>query len=403
MNLSYTERILDDELIELPASKSISNRALIVQALCHEKIELLNLSEAEDTQILQSSLNNKSLHKHLGLAGTATRFISAFLALQKSNYLVDAASRMRERPMRELLEALETLGAEISYQDKAYHLPFTINGSKIQGGKLKISAKNSSQFASALLLIAPKLKGGLELELSEEINSAPYIKMSLEMLRYFGVKVEESGNFIRIEEQNYQGRSLEIESDWSAAAYFYSIVALLDEGSLLLKGLHKFSWQGDNQVSDIYYRLGVKTDIVGDCIRLSKSENRSSYLEYDFKDCPDLAQTVICSCVGLGIEGKFSGLHTLSLKESDRIKALQNELKQFAFRLREEDAIYFLERDHDIAISSKKIIKTYQDHRMAMSFAPLAIIYGEIEIENPEVVNKSFPSFWRELEKISLK
>lgn len=402
MNLSYKERVLDDVIIQLPASKSISNRALIIQALCDKKMDLINLSDAEDTLLLQSNLNNKSLKKHMGLAGTASRFISAYLATQQSTYLVDAADRMRERPMKELLEALETLGAEIAYQNKAYHLPFTINGAKLQGGKLKISAKNSSQFASALLLIAPYLKGGLELELSEEVNSGSYIKMSLEMLKYFGIEVEETQRMIRIKEQKYQARELEIESDWSAAGYFYSIVALIDEGSLLLEGLHNFSWQGDNQVSDIYYQLGVKTDIVGNCIRLSKSENKTAYLEYDFSDCPDLAQTVICTCVGLGIEGKFSGLHTLRLKETDRITALQNELKQFYFILREDKDAYFLERDTSLARVPKKLIKTYQDHRMAMSFSPLAIIYGEIEIENPDVVNKSFPNYWKELEKIAL-
>lgn len=402
MKISYKERVLDDVIIQLPASKSISNRALIIQALCDERIDLINLSQAEDTLILQSNLNNKSLKKHLGLAGTASRFITAYLASQSGTYLVDAADRMRERPMKELLIALETLGAHIVYHNKPYHLPFSINGANLEGGKIKISAKNSSQFASALLLIAPKLKGGLELELSEEVNSASYIKMSLEMLKYFGIEIEEEEKRIRIKEQKYQASTLEIENDWSSAGYFYSIVALLDEGSLLLEGLHNFSWQGDNQVSDIYYQLGVKTDIVGSSIRLSKSENKTSFLEYDFSDCPDLAQTVICTCVGLGIEGKFSGLHTLSLKETDRIAALQNELKQFSFNLREEQGAYYLERDLNLERVPQKYIQTYEDHRMAMSFAPLAIIYGELEIENPEVVNKSFPQFWKELEKIAL-
>lgn len=402
MKLRYQELQIHDTEIKLPASKSISNRALIIQKICTEKIELINLSEAMDTQTMLSQLNNKSLKKDVGIAGTVARFLTTVLSIEKASYIIIGDERMQQRPMQILLDALQELGTEINYLGKKGFLPLKINGSKTKGGILKLKANISSQFVSALMMIAPNLENGLTINLEGQISSKPYIEMTKSIMEYFGAKVEFKNNIIEIKAQKYKSNSLKIEGDWSGASYFYSALALVEEGSLLLKNLNSNSWQGDNIVADIYYRLGIKTTTNGDDMLLEKSDNIINYLEYDFSDCPDLAQSVICTCVGLGIEGKFTGLHTLRNKETDRIQALQNELKKINWVLEEDNENYFELKRSPIKENHSLIFKTYNDHRMAMAFAPLAIVFGEIEIESPQVVEKSFPNFWLELKKLGL-
>jgi len=402
MLLNYKETHSNLTSITLPASKSISNRALIIQKLSGGTAKINNLSEANDTKIMQAQINNKSFKKNVGMAGTVARFLTAALSVENNNYIISGDKRMQQRPMKVLLEALEILGAKITYLEKKNYLPIQINGANIKGGILNLKANISSQFISALMMIAPKLQGGLTINLIGEISSKPYIEMTQSIMEYFGINVNFKENIITIKEQNYKSNTLDVEADWSAASYFYSALALLDEGSLILKNLNAISWQGDSIVADIYYRLGVKTSINGNDILLEKSENIIHYLEYDFTDCPDLAQSVICTCVGLGIGGKFTGLHTLRNKETDRIKALQNELKKLNWLLEEQENNFFeLKRTTNTEKSSLEI-KTYNDHRMAMAFAPLCIVFGNLSIENPEVVRKSFPTFWQEINKIGI-
>jgi 3-phosphoshikimate 1-carboxyvinyltransferase len=403
MIIDYKEIDHNELEIVLPSSKSIANRALIIQALCLDSFELNELSDAEDTKILQSLIQNTSLKKDVGMAGTAARFLTAFLATQNATYLIKGDERMHKRPIKILLDALESLGLEIKYLKEVGFLPIEINGLHLKGGYVKLESSVSSQFVSALMMIAPVLSEGLTIELQGNRSSKPYIKMTQKIMEHFGIKIEINGNLMHIPEQNYSAKALTIESDWSAASYFYSVLALLDEGSLILKNTSTDSWQGDSIVGDIYYRLGIKTSRCGDDTILEKSEHAISYLSYDFSDCPDLAQTVICTCIGLGIEGAFTGLQTLRNKETDRILALQNELAKFNWDLVEqENGVFELQRSRQRNTEDIKI-KTYKDHRMAMAFAPLSIIHGAMEIENPDVVIKSFPTFWNELKKIGIQ
>lgn len=398
----FTAQKLGEVSILLPASKSISNRALIVQVLAGQSFELKNLSQAKDTLILQDLLSDDSWDKNVGMAGTAARFVCALLSTKETTFRIDGEERMRQRPMRDLLSALEKLGTSINYLNESGFLPVEINGRQTKGGELEIDASVSSQFISALMLIAPKLPGGLKIRLQGELVSKPYISMTQSVLAHFGIAVDFSSNRIDIPEQRFIPTPLTIESDWSSASYFYSALSLLDEGSLLLKKLSFNSWQGDEICADIYFRLGIRSTKQGDDVLLEKTGQVTHYLRYDFSDCPDLAQTVICTCVGLGVAGEFSGLHTLRNKETDRISAMQNELIKLNWSLEEKEPNHFLlqrkiER-HPIDLH----INTYNDHRMAMAFAPLTICYGQLTIENPDIVNKSFPDFWKEMKKIGV-
>ena len=318
----FTAQKLGEVSILLPASKSISNRALIVQVLAGQSFELKNLSQAKDTIILQDLLSDDSWDKNVGMAGTAARFVCALLSTKETTFRVDGEERMRQRPMRDLLSALEKLGTSINYLNESGFLPVEINGRQTKGGELEIDATVSSQFISALMLIAPKLPGGLKIRLQGELVSKPYISMTQSVLAHFGIAVDFSSNRIDIPEQRFIPTPLTIESDWSSASYFYSALSLLDEGSLLLKKLSFNSWQGDEICADIYFRLGIRSTKQGDDVLLEKTGQVTHYLRYDFSDCPDLAQTVICTCVGLGVAGEFSGLHTLRNKETDRIMGM---------------------------------------------------------------------------------
>lgn len=402
MLVKYIEQEINDTVICLPASKSISNRALIIQALATSSIKLENISDAEDVQVMLAALRDKSFKKNVGISGTVARFLSAFLATRKESYIIDADKRMQERPMKDLLLALEQLGVEIDYLKNRYHLPIRIDGVNIHGGEVKLSAKVSSQFVSALMMIAPCLKGGLAIEMQDKISSKTYIDMTAKIMAHFKIKIEMKDANITIPQQEYAANTLFIENDWSSASYVYSALALVDEGSILLKNMTFDSWQGDSILAEIYYRLGIISSKNGEDLLLEKSENVIDFLEYDFSDCPDLAQSVICTCIGLGVEGSFWGMHTLMEKETNRIQALQNELLKFNWQLLDEgDGTYSLTRSKIPYQNEIKVI-TYNDHRMAMAFAPLSIIYGEIEIENPQVVKKSFPNFWTEMKKIGI-
>lgn len=390
--------------ITLPTSKSISNRALIIKALADNEITIDNLSISNDTELLLNLLNSNSEIKDCEMAGTTFRFLTSFLAITDGNWILTGSNRMKERPISQLVEALKLLGADIQYLESEGYPPLAIVGKKLNGGSIELPANISSQYVSALMMIAPALQSDLNIQLKNKIASLPYIKMTANIMQHFGasLNVDLKNNLIVISNTPYSKNSLEIEGDWSSASYYYSILALADEGSIELSSLHNNSWQGDSIVSDIYFRLGVSTYASENKVFLEKTKHKVEHLEYDFSDCPDLAQTVICTCVGLGIKGTFSGMETLRIKETDRILALQNELAKLNWILDENNNIFELYRGANLIQRPLKI-NTYNDHRMAMSFAPLCIILGEMEIENHEVVKKSNPEFWAHLAQLGFQ
>jgi 3-phosphoshikimate 1-carboxyvinyltransferase len=403
MIITFKENTFSSYEIDLVSSKSLSNRALIIQALCKETIIISNLSEASDTQILLNNLYSNKTQKDIGMAGTAARFLAAYLATKTEGFELTGHARMQERPMKALFQSLEILGCKIEYLEKKYFLPVKINGRKMLGGEISLDAQVSSQFTSALMMIAPKLPNGLTISLQNKIVSAPYIFMTKKMMEYFGVPVTIHENIIQIAAQSYQAKNISIESDWSSASYFYSALALLDKGTMVLKNLSNASWQGDQLLAEIYYSLGIITSFQDEDVLIEKTNQSVHHFTYNFEDCPDLAQTVIATCIGLGIEGEFTGLTTLIHKETNRIVAMQNEIIQFGYELVSLDNVHYKLQKKQLIKPSKKIVKTYNDHRMAMAFAPLAIVYGDIEIENEDVVNKSFPRFWMEFSKIGIQ
>ena len=421
ITLSHSNGILNGE-IHLTSSKSESNRALIIQALCDDDFEIQNLSNSDDTVVLQQLLNSSKKEWSVGLAGTAMRFLTAYLAIQDEEVVLTGAQRMKERPIKVLVDVLKELGAEISYEENEGYPPLKIIGKQLSGGKVFIDGSVSSQYVSALLMIAPKLDDGLVIEFEGEIISKPYINMTIEMMRYFGAEVCWEENAIVVKSGNYIAKDFKVEADWSAASYWYSMVALAKEADITLFGLKKESLQGDAVVQEIYKKLGVKTEIVEGGIRLTKrchtERSRSvvevSELKINFVDCPDVAQTVAVTCAALNVKAKLTGLKTLRIKETDRISALQTELTKLGFSVEvEKDDILInsLPGTKQSCASESEFaslqggslamtnIKTYDDHRMAMAFAPLSLL-TEITIEDENVVGKSYPNFWKDLENL---
>ncbi len=398
--------------VQLNGSKSISNRVLIINALCSHQIEIQNLSNADDTIAMQHLLQSKEMILDAGAGGTTFRFLTAFLATQDGREVVLTGSeRMQLRPIKILVDALKQLGADISYEKKDGFPPLRIKGKKLKGGKISLPADTSSQYITALLLIASTLEDGLELELIGAIVSVPYIKMTLKIMEYFGVKTIFEGNNIKVENGNYQPKSFFIEGDWSAASYFYSIAILAENAEIELKGLTNQQIQGDSIIAAIADSFGVDTTYKENSIIITKVRKPDfSLYNFDFLECPDLAQTVIAFCAALRIEIHCKGLQTLRIKETDRIAALDNELQKLGLAsLVEIDSNNWKLKTSPQPLKGRDITKspfgdlgvsTYDDHRMAMAFAPLALRLNEIKIEEPNVVSKSYPMFWKDLEKL---
>ncbi len=389
--------------IQLPASKSISNRALILNTLSYSPYEIENLSDCDDTEVMLRALESNESHFDVGAAGTSMRFLTAFLSKTVGEWSITGSERMKQRPIKILVDALNQLGAKISYLENDGYPPLKIYGSALMGGRIKLDGSVSSQYVSALMMIAPFMVNGIEIELVGEIISTPYILMTKKMMGDFGIEVNFDNNIIAIKEQNYKAIPYSVESDWSAASYWYEMLAINKKGKIKLAGLNKNSLQGDSQVASIFENLGVKTTYLADGIEIEATENwhsaKGEVFEYDFIEAPDLAQTVVVTCCANNIAFRFKGLKSLKIKETNRVLALITELKKFGFLLTEpnEGEIQWLGEKQDF---SKNIsIKTYDDHRMAMAFAPFALIHN-ITIENPEVVSKSYPNFWQEFDKI---
>lgn len=394
--------------ITLSGSKSISNRVLIIRALCEEPFEISNLSDSDDTTTLARLLESSEVELDTHHAGTTYRFLTAYLAVIEGDRVLTGSHRMLERPVGPLVDALRQLGAEIAYTGNEGYPPLQIQGQILKGGHVKIDATISSQFLSALLLIAPTLSDGLTLELEGTLVSRPYLEMTLSIMQYFGVQHEWQGHTITVAQQSYVGKPFYVEADWSAASYYYTLAAFATDADIVLRGLTEDSLQGDAAIVEIGRTFGVQTEFFLDYVRLRRTSEvvAPTYFEYDFVLCPDIAQTVSVLCAGTGTQALFSGLQTLFIKETDRVAALQAELQKVGVFLsklpakfsKKSGAIYYMQ-EGQAATEEVPIFATYQDHRMAMAFAPLALLFN-IEVEDPAVVSKSYPHFWRDLEAL---
>jgi len=386
--------------ISLPASKSISNRALILDALSYSPYDIENLADCDDTNVLVSALDSNSTTFDIGAAGTTMRFLTAFLSKTVGEWVITGSERMKQRPIKLLVDALNGLGARIEYLENDGYPPLKIVGSALVGGEIHLKGNVSSQYISALMMIAPCMLKGLKIVLEGKIISRPYINMTMQMMDEYGIDVDFLGNVIQIEPQEYQPIPYKVESDWSAASYWYEILSLVGKGGVFLKGLGENSYQGDSKVADLFEQLGVKTSYMEDGVLLSPNGELTTRMEYDFADEPDLTQTFAVTCCLRGIPFKFSGLETLKIKETDRIAALINELAKLGYVVY-EPAESQLAWDGDRCEPASPIsIATYHDHRMAMAFAPAALV-TPIIVENPQVVTKSYPGFWGDFEKLS--
>ncbi len=389
-------------VIPITGSKSESNRLLLLQALFPE-IEIKNLSNSDDSNLMRNALNKSSGVIDIHHAGTAMRFLTAFLSIQENREVeITGSKRMKERPIKILVNALKDLGANIKYLDKKGFPPLKIKGKQLIGGKVSLKANVSSQYISALLLIAPRLKKGLKLKLKGEITSTPYIKMTLNLLDQIGVKTKFEGDTIRVKpfSKKLKSTKLIVESDWSSASYYYSIIALSEvHTQIQLSSYKQDSLQGDSVLAEIYKEFGVITTFDNNSITLLKSKikNRQSLIELDLANAPDIAQTIAVTCFGLGLECNLTGLHTLKIKETDRLLALKNELEKLGGEVNITDESLHLSASKDI--KSNVEIATYNDHRMAMAFAPLAL-KTSLAINHANVVSKSYPDFWSDLESI---
>jgi 3-phosphoshikimate 1-carboxyvinyltransferase len=389
--------------ITLPASKSESNRALMIAAYGGFEPDFQNLSDSHDTKVLMKALNSlpfidsrrrtiprwkcsafdevndiKGMPQIVDVAdcGTAARFLTTYLACHEGNWLLTGTQRMQQRPMAPLVEVLRSLGADIQYVEKEGCLPLHIKGNPLAGGKVAMNMTQSSQFASSLLLAAPMWPNGLEMELFGELNSLPYLEMTLAIMRHFGAEIEQRERIIKVFSKLYQSRLFTISADWSAASYWYEMAALSEECEIRLQGLSLSSLQGDIVIVDWMRQFGVGTFIENDAMVLRKIPYEKRQLHFDFSQHPDLYPTLAGTCAGLGIEATFDGLDNLALKESNRVEAMQTELAK---------------------LGSKPIqFCTHNDHRVAMALAPLSMLVGDISFDYPEVVKKSYPSFWED-------
>jgi 3-phosphoshikimate 1-carboxyvinyltransferase len=402
--ISGPEKPIQDT-IHIPSSKSISNRMLIIRSLANSSKELKNLSDSDDTYVLKNALEGSDTLKDVGHAGTAMRFLTAYLAVAPGAYTLTGSHRMKERPIGSLVTALQELGAQIDYVEKEGYPPLFMGEGALNGGSIEIEAGISSQFISALMMIGPVLEGGLRIQLKGEVVSATYIEMTLSLMNQNGIDAVFDGAQILVPQQPYKLQGISVESDWSGASYWYQIAALLPGSSIKLPYLVPQSLQGDAVLVDMFEALGVKSQFQEDGLLLhSHSISKPEHFEYDFTGCPDLVQTCAVTLCSMGIPFRFFGTRTLRVKETDRIAALESELKKFGFLLNSEEAGAWMEWDGSRCEPlADPVIQTFHDHRMAMAFAPLAIGNKPITIEDPEVVTKSYPGFWKDLKKAGFK
>ncbi len=370
-----------------------------MQALSAGAVRVDNISEAADTVTLNNILkDNTQKVVDIGPAGTAMRFLTAYYSLQAGEVTLTGSERMKQRPIGILVDALRTLGADIQYAEKEGFPPLRIKGPLQQKtNQVSIKGNISSQYISALLLIAPKLEQGLSLMIDGELTSKPYVEMTLALMEQAGIRHTWKENVISIAPQTYNNSVIHVEPDWSAASYWYAIAALSKEARLFLPGLNGYSLQGDSIITEIMANFGISSQFKDGGVYLVKEAKKLERKIFDFKECPDLAQTVIVCCAALGHDATFTGLETLKIKETDRVNALQTELEKIGVKLIEKNQTYKLDCS-ELDLNKKIKVATYDDHRMAMAFAPLALVMAELEIEDHLVVEKSYPDFWKHLE-----
>lgn len=389
--------------IQLPASKSISNRALILNALSLSTAPIKNLSDCEDTQVIIDAFNSNTNQFDIKAAGTAMRFLTAFLAGMDGNWIIGGSKRMHERPIHPLVETLIALGADIEYIEKDGYPPLNIKGKKLKGGEVYLSGNISSQFISALLMVGPIMENGLIMHIENEIVSRPYIQLTIGLMAKYGVKVNWEGNTISVKQQKYKPVEITVESDWSAASYWYEIASLIPGSEITLKGLTKESLQGDSNVVNLFTDMGVTTEFESDGIIIRSIKKRTKKFFHNFVNEPDLVQTFAAACCFKNTHFLFSGIQSLKIKETDRVQAMINEFKKLGYVLKENE-IGMLEWDGERCEPVvNPSIDTYDDHRMAMSFTPGAIALGSININDPHVVSKSYPQFWNDLKHAGFK
>ena len=388
--------------INITGSKSESNRLLILQAL-FPNLKISNLSNSDDTHYLQKALKSEGELIDIHHAGTAMRFLTAYFAtLEGREVVLTGSKRMKERPVKLLVDALKTMGADISYEKNEGYPPIRIKGKKITAKTVSLEANISSQYISALMLVAPSLPNGLEINLQGEITSTPYIKMTLELLQRAGVRGVFEGNTIKIEPaKQLKDQSLAVESDWSSASYYYSLAAISESAELKLSTYRETSLQGDSCLSNIYKQFGVSTKFEDNHIILSKKPGtKPKHIKENLQNSPDIAQTIAVTCLALEVPCYLTGLHTLKIKETDRLEALKAEIEKFGSQVEitQDSLELFPKKDFEENVS----VATYNDHRMAMAFAPLGLKVP-FKIEDAEVVSKSYPGFWEDFEKLNFK
>lgn len=395
--------------VRLPASKSISNRALIIYALSGGSYLPQNLSDCDDTKVIIDAMRYMPEVIDIKAAGTAMRFLTAYLSVMRGNHTLTGTERMKRRPIKPLVDALRAMGAHIDYAGNQGFPPLSITGTNLEGGMLQIAGNMSSQYVSALLLIGPVLHHGLTLKLMGEVISRPYIDLTLWMMREFGADADWiSADTIEVKPKPYIPREYYIENDWSAASYWYEMMALTPDSNaeIRLTGLTDGSKQGDSCVRYIFSLLGVKTEFATreagkpTTVTLRRNGRRVPRLEYDFVNSPDLAQTFVVTCAMMGIPFRFEGLSTLKIKETDRISALKTEMRKLGFVLRDERDSVLIWDGERCQPMPDTAIDTYEDHRMALAFAPAAFRLPGLTVNNPMVVTKSYPHFWGDLRRV---
>lgn len=405
-SITAPERLNAD--ISLPASKSISNRALVIHALSDGNTQPDNLSDCDDTEVIIKALNDKPDVIDIKAAGTAMRFMTALLAASDGEHIITGTERMKHRPIDILVDALRRLGADIEYLEDEGFPPLRIKGHSLEGGSLEIKGDVSSQFISALLMVGPKMYHGLTLKLNGNIISRPYVDLTLCTMRDFGADAEWTDNdTIAVKPQPYKPTAYFIENDWSAASYWYEMMALTkdDEAEIKLEGLMDGSLQGDSVVKYLFSMLGVKTTFdsrrrgTPTTVTLKRTGLVSARLDYDFINQPDLAQTFVVTCCLMGVPFHFTGLASLRIKETDRIEALKREMAKLGYTIDDGDGNELTWNGERQEAMEYPAIDTYEDHRMAMAFAPAAFAVPRLRINNPGVVTKSYPKFWNDLKK----
>lgn len=393
---------IDDSQLNITGSKSETNRLLLLKAL-FPNITLANTSNSDDSEVMQKALVGNDEIVDIHHAGTAMRFLTAYFAVNEGREVVmTGSSRMQERPIKILVDTLRQLGVEISYEKEEGYPPIRIKGKKVTASKVTLAANVSSQYISALLLVASKLENGLELTLEGEITSIPYIKMTLALLTDLDIKTSFEGNVIKVfPKESVETKEMVVESDWSSASYFFSLVALSKSAKITLSSYKENSLQGDSELVSLYEKMGVKTTFQNNKMTLEKVAGFNYQdVNFELNNTPDIAQTIVVTCLGLGIGCHLTGLHTLKIKETDRLEALKTELTKLGANISvTNDSLTLLKSDtinHDVKIG------TYNDHRMAMAFAPLAIKVPII-IEDAGVVSKSYPDFWDDLKALNFQ